>query len=46
MNLTIRISSLIIKPFLFFVLKYRKLRYGYPFRRIELTEGKFAIVDP
>jgi len=29
-----------------FVLLYRRLRYGYPFRRIPLTQGKFAIVDP
>jgi hypothetical protein len=25
---------------------YRRLRYGYPFRRIQLTQGKYAIVDP
>jgi len=25
---------------------YRRLRYGYPFRRIPLTKGRFAIVDP
>jgi hypothetical protein len=28
------------------LLSYRRLRYGYPFRRIPLTQGKFAIVDP
>ena len=28
------------------VLWYRKLRYGYPFRRIRLSQGKYAIVDP
>ena len=28
------------------LLCYRRLRYGYPFRRIPLTQGKFAIVDP
>jgi hypothetical protein len=28
------------------VLLYRKRKYGYPFRKIRLTEGKFAIVDP
>jgi len=28
------------------VLLYRRIRYGYPFRRIPLTLGKFAIVDP
>ncbi len=26
-------------------LQYRKLRYGYPFRRIPLTQGKYALVD-
>jgi hypothetical protein len=28
------------------LLTYRRLRFGYPFRRIRLIEGKFAIVDP
>jgi hypothetical protein len=28
------------------LLCYRRLRYGYPFRRIPLTQGKYAIVDP
>jgi hypothetical protein len=27
-------------------LLYRKIRYGYTFRRILLTQGKYAIVDP
>ena len=27
-------------------LRYRKIRYGYAFRRIPLTRGKYAIVDP
>ena len=26
-------------------LAYRKIRYGYPFRRIPLTRGLYAIVD-
>jgi hypothetical protein len=34
------------KPLLFFVLLHRRIRYGYPFRRIPLTQGKYAIVDP
>ena len=28
------------------VLLYRRLRYGFSFRKIPLTRGKFAIVDP
>jgi hypothetical protein len=28
------------------VLLYRRIRYGYAFRRIPLTRGMFAIVDP
>jgi hypothetical protein len=28
------------------VLLYRQARYGYAFRRIPLTQGKYAIVDP
>jgi len=28
------------------LLLYRRVRYGYGFRRIPLTQGKFAIVDP
>ena len=27
-------------------LRYRKMRYGYEFRKIPLTQGKYAIVDP
>ena len=30
---------------MFFVLLYRRLRYGYTFRRIRLTQGQYAIVD-
>jgi hypothetical protein len=29
----------------YFLLRYRKNKYGYPFRKIKLTQGKFAIVD-
>jgi hypothetical protein len=28
------------------VLLYRRLRYGYTFRKIPLTRGQFAVVDP
>lgn len=30
---------------MFIALIYRRLRYGYTFRRIPLTKGKYAIVD-
>ena len=31
---------------LWLLLRYRKLRYGYTFRKIPLTQGKYTIVDP
>jgi hypothetical protein len=34
------------RPLIWLLLVYRRLRYGYPFRRIPLTRGKYAIVDP
>jgi len=34
------------KLFIFLLFLYRRLRFGYPFRRIPLSLGKFAIVDP
>jgi len=33
-------------PLISFMLFYRRLRYGCAFRKIPLTQGKFAIVDP
>lgn len=33
-------------PFIWLVLLYRRIRYGYAFRRIPLTQGRYAIVDP
>jgi len=34
------------RPLVSIALAYRRLRFGYPFRKIPLTKGKFAIVDP
>lgn len=34
------------RPIIRLLLLYRRLRYGYPFRRIPLTQGKYALVDP
>jgi hypothetical protein len=41
-NIPLWLERLLIFP----VLVYRRLHYGYPFRRIPLTRGKSAIVDP
>ena len=43
---TISVPDRLLKPFIASVLFYRRCRYGYPFRRIPLTRGQYAIVDP
>jgi hypothetical protein len=40
------VPEFVERPLVRFALFYRRLRYGYPFRRIRLTQGKYAIVDP
>jgi hypothetical protein len=42
----IRIPNWLKAPCIRIALLYRRLRYGYAFRRIPLTRGKYAIVDP
>jgi len=44
--LTFTIPSRLQKPILFLLLLHRRIQYGYAFRKIPLTKGKFAIVDP
>ncbi len=46
LNLTIPIPKIIMSLVLWFVLRYREKHYGFEFRRIKLTKGKYAIVDP
>ena len=41
-NIPIRIERLLVLP----VLLYRRIRFGYAFRRIPLTRGMYAVVDP
>ena len=41
----IRIPSWLAWPFVALLLLHRRARYGYAFRRIPLTQGKYAIVD-
>jgi hypothetical protein len=45
-NYNIHIPTVIERPMVRVALLYRRLRYGYAFRRIPLTQGKFTIVDP
>ncbi len=45
-TITIHIPKFIERSIIRLVLLYRCLRHGYAFRRIPLTRGKFAIVDP
>ena len=37
--------AILIRLCIRIVLRYRIIRYGWPFRRIRLTQGKYAIVD-
>jgi hypothetical protein len=46
LHLTIRVPNWLYFIFAFPLLTFRRFRFGYPFRRIPLTEGKFTIVDP
>ena len=45
-NVAINVPDRLDKIAIMLLLHYRRLRYGYPFRRIRLTQGKYAIVDP
>lgn len=44
-KIVIKIPNWLEKITVLPVLLYRRIRYGYPFRRIPLTQGKYAIVD-
>jgi hypothetical protein len=41
----IYLPELFCRLFVLLLLFYRRLRYGFPFRKIPLTQGQFAIVD-
>jgi hypothetical protein len=45
-KVTFSIPAALIAPFVWLLLLYRRIRYGYTFRRIPLTRGEYAIVDP
>jgi len=45
-SFSLPVPTVLIPIAVWIVLLYRKLRYGYAFRRIKLTRGQYAIVDP
>jgi len=45
-TLVLAIPAILAPPLVRIALLYRRLRFGYPFRKIPLTKGKYAIVDP
>ncbi|MBN1788503.1 MAG: HNH endonuclease [Sedimentisphaerales bacterium] len=45
LNFRIKVPGVIEQTIVWFLLRYRKIWYGYEFRRIKLTKGKYAIVD-
>ena len=46
LSITITVPDRLGRLFIALLLLYRRALYGYPFRRIPLTQGKYAIVDP
>jgi hypothetical protein len=46
LHLNITIPNWLDRIFAWPVLVYRKRKFGQPYRKIRLTEGKFTIVDP
>ena len=45
-EVSIKIPDWVEAAGVFVVLLYRRVQYGYPFRRIKLTLGQYALVDP
>lgn len=45
-NISIVLPTVIVELAVCLVLIYRKMRYGYKYRLIQLTQGEYAIVDP
>ncbi len=45
-QIKIKVPGIMEAIIIYFLLRYRKRKHGYPFRKIKLTQGLFAIVDP
>ena len=46
LTITFELPSWLVRASIFIVLLWRRLRCGHAYRRIPLTQGRFAIVDP
>jgi len=44
-SFSLSVPTIFVRIAVWIVLLYRRVRYGYTFRRIKLTRGKYAIVD-
>lgn len=44
-SFSLSVPTVLVRIAVRIVLVYRRIRYGYCFRRIKLTQGKYAIVD-
>ncbi|MBN2591650.1 MAG: HNH endonuclease [Sedimentisphaerales bacterium] len=45
-SFSLPVPAVFVRIGVWIVLLYRRIHYGYAFRRIKLTKGKYAIVDP
>jgi hypothetical protein len=45
-SFSLLVPTVLVRAVVVVTLLYRRLRYGYAFRRVKLTQGKYAIVDP
>ena len=45
-SFSLPVPAVFVRIAVWILLLYRRIRYGYAFRRIKLTRGKYAIVDP
>jgi hypothetical protein len=44
-SFSLPVPTILVRTAIWIVLLYRRVRYGYTFRRIKLTRGKYAMVD-
>jgi hypothetical protein len=45
-SFSLPVPAILVRIAAWITLLYRRIRYGYAFRRIKLTQGYFALIDP